>query len=110
MHDLNQLMLLMFLLFVLLLISVIPFGVFSCHLGCEALWRFSCGVSAHVQETNRPNAGISGREGVKRGAYVVHDCFDVPMDDPAAGLVKLPTGARVPDIILIGSGQVRRCQ
>ncbi|CAJ1383624.1 unnamed protein product [Effrenium voratum] len=53
----------------------------------------------------KPNAGISGREGVKRGAYVVHDCFDVPMDDPAAGLVKLPTGARVPDIILIGSGQ-----
>lgn len=51
----------------------------------------------------KTNAGISGREGVKRGAYVVHDCFDITSGSTHAS--QLPTGSKVPDIILIGSGQ-----
>ncbi|CAJ1354946.1 unnamed protein product [Effrenium voratum] len=62
----------------------------------------------------KPNAGMSGREGVKSpsastacrmkhgGAYVVHDCFDL---SPERGAQRNISGARVPDIILIGSGQ-----
>ena len=36
------------------------------------------------------------------GAYVVHDCFDL---SPERGAQRNISGARVPDIILIGSGQ-----
>ena len=42
---------------------------------------------------------------MKRGAYVVHDCFDIPFNGSLSKASHLPTGSKVPDIILIGSGQ-----
>lgn len=47
------------------------------------------------------NTAVEGQEGVKRGAYVIHECFDRPKEGTQgkAGLACLP------DIVLIGSGQ-----
>ncbi|CAE7487448.1 TKL1, partial [Symbiodinium natans] len=45
----------------------------------------------------KSNAPLKGRDGVLRGAYVVHDCHDTH----TAQL----TTSQLPDIILIGSGQ-----
>uniref|UniRef100_A0A7S0FDH9 Transketolase-like pyrimidine-binding domain-containing protein n=1 Tax=Pyrodinium bahamense TaxID=73915 RepID=A0A7S0FDH9_9DINO len=46
----------------------------------------------------KSNSGVQGTEGVQRGAYVVHECFDEPAD--GSGKAR-----PLPDIILIGSGQ-----
>jgi len=49
------------------------------------------------------NTGIKGLDGLKKGAYVIHDCFD---ENGEAYLS--PNAAKVrplPDIVLIGSGQ-----
>jgi len=50
----------------------------------------------------KPNSGVSGRLGVRKGAYVVHDCIDTPLNDSTKST---RMAAHVPDIILIGSGQ-----
>jgi len=55
----------------------------------------------------QPNTNVSAADGVKKGAYVVHDCFDTP----AKGITEVRNGKFVthsnplPDIVLIGSGQ-----
>lgn len=46
----------------------------------------------------RRNSAVQGREGVKRGAYVVHECFD----EKAVSNGAAPP---LPDIVLIASGQ-----
>uniref|UniRef100_A0A7S1LE14 Transketolase-like C-terminal domain-containing protein n=1 Tax=Alexandrium catenella TaxID=2925 RepID=A0A7S1LE14_ALECA len=52
------------------------------------------------------NTGMSGSEGVRRGAYVVHDCFDAGRAGANGGGSPAASSASpLPDIILIGSGQ-----
>jgi len=51
------------------------------------------------------NTSVGGRDGVKKGAYVMHDCFDP--DEQINGTTQLasPKARPLPDIVLIGSGQ-----
>jgi len=46
----------------------------------------------------KSNTASNGKEGVARGAYVIHDCVDGPQ-------IGRLTETHLPDIILIGSGQ-----
>jgi transketolase len=54
------------------------------------------------------NTTVAGRDGVKKGAYVMHDCFD--SDEHTTNGTNGTNGAAkgkksLPDIVLIGSGQ-----
>jgi transketolase len=51
----------------------------------------------------KSNTHVSGRKGVKRGAYVVHDCCDEKGD--AYLNPHIAKTRPLPDIVLIGSGQ-----
>eukprot|EP00929_Paragymnodinium_shiwhaense_P103980 TRINITY_DN678_c0_g1_i5.p1 TRINITY_DN678_c0_g1~~TRINITY_DN678_c0_g1_i5.p1 ORF type:complete len:982 (-),score=266.98 TRINITY_DN678_c0_g1_i5:102-2993(-) len=57
----------------------------------------------------KSNAEMMGREGVHKGAYVVHECFESPAaTNGTASMVRqmsLGTNTPLPDIVLIGSGQ-----
>jgi transketolase len=64
----------------------------------------------------KSNTDVRGDDGLSRGAYVVHDCFDRKANIMASprklgGLSKQPSGEDLaamdplPDIVLIGSGQ-----
>jgi len=54
----------------------------------------------------RSNSGMSGKDGVRRGAYVVHECFDAPQKSMnGAGSAVASDTKPLPDIILIASGQ-----
>jgi transketolase len=50
------------------------------------------------------NTNVPGRDGVKRGAYVIHDCFDTE-DHGTNGTNGNGKVKVLPDIVLIGSGQ-----
>jgi transketolase len=45
------------------------------------------------------NSSVEGQDGIKRGAYVIHECYDRKGSDEKTSLACLP------DIVLIGSGQ-----
>ncbi|CAK0820587.1 unnamed protein product, partial [Prorocentrum cordatum] len=48
----------------------------------------------------KPSANVEGQDGVKRGAYVIHECYD-----RKNGADDKTSLACLPDIVLIGSGQ-----
>eukprot|EP00927_Polykrikos_kofoidii_P001234 TRINITY_DN10445_c2_g1_i1.p1 TRINITY_DN10445_c2_g1~~TRINITY_DN10445_c2_g1_i1.p1 ORF type:complete len:904 (-),score=129.19 TRINITY_DN10445_c2_g1_i1:64-2571(-) len=57
----------------------------------------------------KANSSVKGMEGVRHGAYVVHECFDPPLtktvpNGECNGFVA-PRHVVLPDIVLIGSGQ-----
>jgi len=57
----------------------------------------------------KSNTKIKGKDGVQRGAYVVHDCYDdleTPVLRPVDTGIDHPVRSKnLPDIVLIGSGQ-----
>jgi transketolase len=48
----------------------------------------------------KPIASVEGQDGIKRGAYVIHECYD-----RQKGSDEKTSLACLPDIVLIGSGQ-----
>jgi len=52
----------------------------------------------------KSNTGMQGQDGVKKGAYVIHDCYDEP-DKMGEHSSSHSTTKPLPDIVLIGSGQ-----
>jgi transketolase len=54
----------------------------------------------------RSNTNMLGQEGVKRGAYVLHDCFEDPHSRFGNARGNTPAKSKpLPDIVLIASGQ-----
>jgi transketolase len=63
----------------------------------------------------RRNTSDRGQDGVRKGAYVIHDCIDEVLKDSSSpridrrpslsALEGLPQSRVLPDIVLIGSGQ-----
>mmetsp|Transcript_15519 Transcript_15519/g.30018 ORF Transcript_15519/g.30018 Transcript_15519/m.30018 type:complete len:864 (+) Transcript_15519:60-2651(+) len=54
------------------------------------------------------NTAVTGQEGVKKGAYVLHECFDEPVVQKTTNGISHEGATHVeplPDIVLIASGQ-----